>query len=139
MKTKRTLAIASLMCLICLGGCVPLLVGGAAVGAGSGAYVYVNGELRVEYNVSFDKVRTACEMTVAELGGKEVVPEWKIGEGTITTVIRGEKTKLHLEYKGKEMTLLTIRVGFFGNQASSQLIKDKVSEYLIKNQETASN
>ena len=88
----------------------------------------------MEYNVSFEKVRTACEMTVAELGGKEVVPDWRIGEGSITTVIRGEKAKLHLEYKGKETTLLSIRVGFFGNKSSSQLIKDKVSEYLIKNQ-----
>jgi hypothetical protein len=96
--------------------------------------MYVNGELRVEYNVSFEKVRAACEAAVAELGGKEVVPEWKIGVGTIDTLIQNEKVRLRLEYKGKEVTLLTIRVGYLGNKESSTLIKDKVSEYLVKNQ-----
>jgi hypothetical protein len=134
MKTKRILAMACLMCLFCLGGCAPLLIGGAAIGAGSGTYMYVNGELRVEYNVPFEKVRAACEMAIAELGGKEVVPEWKIGRGTIDTRIQNEKVKLTLEYKTKNATLLSIRVGYIGNKQSSQLIKDKVSEYLIKNQ-----
>jgi hypothetical protein len=134
MKTKRILAIACLMCLFCLGGCAPLLIGGAAIGAGSGTYMYVNGELRVEYNAPFEKVRTACEMAIAELGGKEVVPDWKIGVGTIKTRIQNEKVKLTIEYKTKEATLLSIRVGYIGNKQSSQLIKDKVSEYLIKNQ-----
>jgi hypothetical protein len=134
MRAKRILAMACVMGLICLGGCAPLLIGGAAAGAGGGTYMYINGELRVEYNVSFEKVRTACEMTIAELGGKEVVPEWKIGVGTIETRIQNEKVKFRLEYKEKEATLLTIRVGYLGNKESSQLIKDKVSEYLIKNQ-----
>lgn len=133
MRTKRILAIACVMCLFCLGGCAPLLIGGAAAGAGGGTYMYINGELRVEYNVSFEKVRTACEMTIAELGGKEVVPEWKIGVGTIETLIRNEKVKFRLEYKEKEATLLTIRVGYLGNKESSQFIKDKVSDYLVKN------
>jgi hypothetical protein len=134
MKTKRILAIACLMCLFCLGGCAPLLIGGAAIGAGSGTYMYVNGELRVEYNAPFEKVRTACEMAIAELGGKEVVPDWKIGVGTIKTRIQNEKVKLTIEYKTKEATVLSIRVGYIGNKQSSQLIKDKVSDYLIKNQ-----
>ena len=134
MKAKRIFALACLMGLLCLAGCVPLLVGGAAVGAGSGTYIYVNGELRVEYNVSFDKVRTACEMTVAELGGKEVVPDWKIGEGTIKTRIQGEQVRLRLDYKGKDATLIGIRVGYFGDKQASILIKDKVSEYLMNNQ-----
>lgn len=134
MKAKLIFAMACVMCLFCLGGCAPLLIGGAAIGAGGGTYMYVNGELRVEYNVPFEKVRTACEMTVAELGGKEVVPDWGIGVGSIQTRIQNEKVKLSLEYKAKDATLLTIRVGYLGNKESSQLIKDKVSEYLVKNQ-----
>ncbi|MBN1547146.1 MAG: DUF3568 family protein [Syntrophaceae bacterium] len=134
MKAKRMVALACLMGLFCLAGCVPLLVGGAAVGAGSGTYIYVNGELRVEYNVSFEQLRTACEMTIAEMGGKEVVPDWKIGEGTINANIKNEKVRFHIEYKDKEATLLGIRVGYFGDKQASILIKDKVSEYLIKNQ-----
>jgi len=120
--------------MILLGGCVPLLVGGAAVGAGAGTYAYINGELRVEYNVPFDKVRAACEMAVAEMGGKEVTPDWKIGVGTIKARIQNERVTLRLEYKTKESTILSIRVGYLGNKESSVLIKDKVSEYLVKNQ-----
>lgn len=134
MNVKRTLAMACVLCLFLLGGCAPLLIGGAAVGAGAGTYVYINGELRVEYNVPFDKVRTACEMAIADLGGKEVTPDWKIGVGTIKTRIQNEKVTLRLEYKTKESTILSIRVGYLGNKESSQLIKDKVSEYLVKNQ-----
>ncbi len=134
MRTKRVLWTAGLLCLLFLAGCAPLLIGGAAVGAGSGTYMYINGELRVEYNMPFDKVRTACEMTVAELSGKEVVPDWRIGTGTITARIRNENVKIRLEYKSKETTLVGIRVGFLGNQESSLLIKDKISEYLVKNQ-----
>lgn len=134
MNVKRTLAMACVLCLFLLGGCVPLLVGGAAVGAGAGTYAYINGELRVEYNVPFDKVRAACEMAVAEMGGKEVTPDWKIGVGTIKTRIQNERVTLRLEYKTKESTILSIRVGYLGNKESSLLIKDKVSEYLVKNQ-----
>lgn len=134
MNVKRTLAMACVLCLILLGGCAPLLIGGAAVGAGAGTYAYINGELRVEYNVPFDKVRAACEMAIAEMGGKEVTPDWKIGVGTIKTRIQNERVTLRLEYKTKESTILSIRVGYVGNKESSLLIKDKVSEYLVKNQ-----
>lgn len=134
MNRKRTFAMACVLCLLLLGGCVPLLVGGAAVGAGAGTYAYINGELRVEYNVPFDKVRAACEMAIAEMGGKEVTPDWRIGVGTIKTRIQNERVTLRLEYKTKESTILSIRVGYLGNKESSVLIKDKVSENLVKNQ-----
>ncbi|MDR2861967.1 MAG: DUF3568 domain-containing protein [Syntrophobacterales bacterium] len=134
MKTKLYLA-ACLIGLFCLKGCVPLLIGGAAAGAaGSGTYLYINGELLVEYNVSFDTLRNACETVVAEMGGREVVPVWKIGEGSINALIKGESVKIRLEYKSRETTLLAIRIGYFGNKTSAQLIKDNITEYLLNNQ-----
>jgi hypothetical protein len=134
MKMKLSLA-ACLLGLLGLTGCVPLLIGGAAAGAaGSGTYFYINGELLVEYNVPFDSLRKACETVVAEMGGREVVPEWKIGEGSINSVIKGESVKMRLEYKTRETTLLAIRIGYFGNKSSAQLIKDNISEYLLNNQ-----
>jgi len=133
MKMKLHL-VACLIGLLSLSGCVPLLIGGAAVGAGSGTYLYINGELLVEYNVSFDRLKTACETVVAEMGGRDVVPVWKIGEGTINAKIKGESVRMRLEYKGPEKTSLGIRIGYFGNESSSQMIKDNISEYLIKNQ-----
>ena len=133
MKVKLSL-VAYLIGLLGLCGCVPLLIGGAAVGGGSGTYLYLNGELLVEYNVPFDTLKSACEVVVAEMGGKEVVPVWKIGEGSIDALIKGESVKLRLEYKSREITLLAVRVGYFGNKNSSQLIKDNISEYLLKNQ-----
>jgi len=134
MKMKLYLAAACFTGLLSLSGCVPLLVGGAAVGAGSGTFLYVNGELLVEYNVPFDKLKSACEAVVAEMGGREVVPDWRIGDGSISALIKGESVKIRLEYKTRETTLLAIRVGYFGNKSSSQLIKDNVSEYLLNNQ-----
>lgn len=133
MKMKLYLA-ACLIWVLSLSGCVPLLIGGAAVGAGSGTFLYINGELLVEYNVPFDKLKNACEVVVAEMGGREVVPDWKIGNGSITALIKGESVKMGLEYKTRETTALSIRVGYFGNKSSSQLIKDNISEYLLNNQ-----
>ncbi|MFA7684840.1 MAG: DUF3568 family protein [Syntrophales bacterium] len=133
MNAKRTLAMACVLSLILLGGCVPLMLGGAAAGAGAGTYVYVNGELRVEYNVPFEKVRTACEMVIADLGGQEVTPDWKIGMGTIQARIQNEKVTLRIEYKSKDFTILGVRVGYMGNKESALLIKDKISDYLVNN------
>ena len=44
-----------------ISGCTAALIGGAAVGAGSGTYFYLNGELKTDYYSSFDATWSACE------------------------------------------------------------------------------
>ena len=115
-----------------ISGCTAALIGGAAVGAGSGTYFYLNGELKTDYYSSFDATWSACEKTVADMRGLDVVPEKEIGKGKISAVINDEKVKISVDYKAKDVTTVSIRVGLIGNKLSSQLIHDKVRDNLMK-------
>lgn len=113
-------------------GCAPLIIGGAAAGAGAGTYYYINGELKTDYNASYDQVWKACEKTVAGMRGIDVVPTKEIAKGSITALINDEKVKFHVTYKSKNVTTVAVRVGLIGNQLSSQLLHDKIADNLAK-------
>ncbi|MEA1971031.1 MAG: DUF3568 family protein [Thermodesulfobacteriota bacterium] len=115
-----------------LSGCVPLVVGGAAVTGGTGAYFYISGELRTDYHYSFDKTWDACEKTVAYMNATDVLPVKEISTGTINAVIDGEKVHFVVKYKAKNLTTVGIRVGMLGDRAASQRLHDKVVDYLLK-------
>jgi hypothetical protein len=133
MKKNKLWAAILLFAVFLFSGCVPLVVGGAAVGAGTGTYFFVNGELKTDYYSSFDKVWNACEKTVADMRGIEVVPAKEIAQGKITTLINDEKVQFDIKYKSKNLTTVAIRVGIIGNKLSSQLLHDKIAEHLAKN------
>jgi hypothetical protein len=113
-------------------GCGLLVVGGAAVGAGTGTYFFVNGELKTDYYAPFDKVWNACEKTIADMRGIQVAPAKEIAQGKITTLINDEKVQFDITYKSKNLTTVAIRVGIIGNKLSSQLLHDKIAEHLAK-------
>lgn len=133
MKIHKYRFIACLFVLFLFSGCATaLVVGGAAVGAGTGTYFFVNGELKTDYSASFDKVWSACEKTVADMRGTEVQPVKEIAQGKITTRINDEKVKFEITYRAKNQTSVAIRVGLLGNKLSSQLLHDKIAEHLTK-------
>ncbi len=132
MKSNRYRFIICLFVLFLLSGCAALVVGGAAVGAGTGTYFWVNNELKTDYMASFDQVWSACEKTVADMRGTEVQPVREIAQGKITTVINNEKVKFEITYRQKNQTNVAIRVGLMGNKLSSQLLHDKIAEHLAK-------
>ena len=113
-------------------GCAAALVGGAAVGASSGTYFYINGEMKTDYYYSFDAVWSACEKTVADMRGLDVLPEKEIGKGKISAIINDEKVQLAVNYKAKNVTTVSVRVGILGNKLSSQLIHDKIADNLSR-------
>lgn len=115
-----------------ISGCGALLVGGVAVGAGSGTYFYINGDMRTDYYQSFEAAWNACEKTVADMRGLDVLPEKEIGKGKITAVIDDEKVQITVTYKAKTVTTVSVRVGLIGNELSSQLIHDKIADNLVK-------
>lgn len=123
----------SIMSIFLFTGCWPLILGGAAAGAGTaGTYFYINGELKTDYQASFDEVWKACEKTVAGMRGTDVVPVKEIAKGTISAVINDEKVKFDVIYKSKNVTTVAIRVGLIGNRLSSQLLHDKVADHLTR-------
>jgi hypothetical protein len=135
-KMKRNsigLLILSLFAPFLFSGCAEMLIVSAAAGAGTaGTYYYVNGGLKTDYSAPFDKVWSACEKTIADMHGIEVVPDKEIAKGTINTLINDEKVNFEITYKSKNLTTVTIRVGLIGNKLSSQLLHDKIADYLVK-------
>ncbi len=131
---KYNFQIVSLFLAACLfSGCVPLVVGGAAIGASTGTYFYIDGELKAYYNAPFDKVWSACEKTVADMRGIEVVPVKEIAQGKITTKINDENAQFDIKYKAKNLTTVAIRVGILGNKLSSRFLHDKIAKHLGHN------
>jgi hypothetical protein len=132
LKIKKRL-LGLVMVLFLISACGPeVLVLGGIVGSGAGTYYYINGELVTDYSTSFDKAWNACEKTVADMRGKDVQPKREIGQGTIYTMINDDNVKFSVTYKTKNLTTVGIRVGFFGNKLSEQLLHDKVYENIIK-------
>lgn len=132
MKNNKYRLMICLFVLFLFSGCAALVVGGAAVGAGTGTYFYINGELKTDYIASFDKVWNACEKTVADMRGTEVQPVKEIAKGTITATINDEKVKFEITYRAKNQTTVGIRVGLVGNKLSSQLLHDRIADNLSK-------
>ena len=133
MKQHKYRLIVCIFLLFLLSGCATaVLIGGAAIGAGTGTYFYVNGELKTDYIASFDQVWSACEKTVADMHGTEVQPVKEIAQGKITAIINDEKVKFDITYRSKNQTSVGIRVGLVGNKMSSQLLHDKIAENLSK-------
>jgi hypothetical protein len=135
----KTIKIKSVLLLLLgtffISGCTALAIGGAAMVAGTGTYVYLNKELKSDYYSSFDKVWAACEKTIAELHGEEVEPYKEIGFGTISAVLHNEEVKITVEYKTTNITTVAIRIGLIGNKPSSQLLHDSIMANIPKEQQ----
>jgi hypothetical protein len=132
MRKRMNWIILPLMGACLISGCAVALVGGAAVGAVSGTYYYINGELKTDYYNSFDAVWNACEKTIADMHGLDVQPVKEIGNGKITAVINQEQVRIAVTYKAKNLTTVSVRVGLVGNKLPSQMIHDKIGEYVVK-------
>jgi hypothetical protein len=132
MMTAKRWIVFLVMGAFLISGCGALLVGGAAVGAGSGTYFYINGEMKTDYYFPFDSTWNACQKTVADMRGLDVLPEKEIGKGKITATIEDEKGQISVTYKAKHVTIVAIRVGLIGNKLSSQLSHYNVGDNLIR-------
>lgn len=132
MKRRKTslMPLAIALLALCLAGCAPLLVGGAAVTAGAGTYVYVQGELKTDYHHNFERVWSATERVFADMRAIDVIPEKEIGKGRIEGVIDTEKVRVTITYKARELTNVSVRVGLLGDRTASQRIHDKISANL---------
>ncbi len=132
MRKKTFGILLAVMGAFLISGCAAVLVGGAAVGAGSGTYLYINGEMKTDYYSSFDAVWSACEKTVADMRGLDVERDKMLAKGKIDAVINDEKVQISVTYKAKDVTTVSVRIGLFGNKLSSQLIHDKILDNLAK-------
>ncbi len=132
MRKRINWVVLLIMGAFMISGCTAALVGVAAVGAGSGTYYYINGEMKTDYYSSFDATWSACQKSVADMRGVDVVQDKEIGNGKIAAVINDEKVKIEVLYKAKNVTTVSIRVGLIGDKLASQLIHDKIGDNLVR-------
>ena len=127
MKIKTTIAscLASLSILIQT-GCLVV----AAVGAGAGAYKYINGDLEVESSKSFDEAFAAVEAACNELNFEIQKNEKKAFSGMITARSDFGNVTFKVKSKTTKVTDLSIRVGIFGDREASELIYEKLKPKL---------
>jgi len=132
MQKGRHWIVLLVMGAFIVSGCAAAWVGVAAVGAGSGTYFYINGEMKTDYYSSFDATWSACQKTIADMRGVDVEQDKEIGNGKIMAVVNDEKVKITVLYKAKNVTTVSVRVGLIGDKLSSQLIHDKIGENLVR-------
>ena len=126
----------TVLLLLTLTGCAPIVfLGGAA--AGVGGYKYYQGALDVIYQAPFEKTYESSVKAAEVLGYSITERHQKIGSGSIeATDSNSEKITIKLKYLSSEETEVKIRVGVMGDEATSRVIKDKITDIVFAQDST---
>lgn len=118
--------------LLILGCNSSFQVGEKVVGLNkSGKPFYTDGTLRAQYNgASFNEAWKACEKTLADLNAAGIVKNKGISKGTMDAILQDEKIRITVNYVGKDVTTVGVRVGIAGDNFSSRLIQEKIKANL---------
>jgi hypothetical protein len=69
---------------------------------------------------------------VADMRGLDVETLKEIGSGKISAMIENEKVQITANYKAKNVTTVSLRVGAMGDRLASQLLQDKIADSLTR-------
>jgi hypothetical protein len=132
---KRRLQLVAVLCcfLIGLNACSRkwAVIGAAAAAVGAGAYYYVKGDLKRNYEAPMDKTWEATIKSVEEL--KLTVESQK--HDAFSGVIKGKTAdekgfEINLKRLGENSTEVGVRIGTFGDRVKSEAIHDKIHSKL---------
>lgn len=99
-----------------------------------GGYKYYQGALAVIYQAPFENVYESSVKAIETLGYSITERHQKIGSGSIeATDSNSEKITIKLKYLASEETEVKIRVGLMGDEAASNVIKDKIADIVFGN------
>ncbi len=123
-KEQVLLAALLVSAAFVLGGCVV-----AAIGAGAGTVAYVRGDLEVTESAKLDAVYRATEKAVTKL---ELNVTSKTKDALSAKVVardaQDKKITIRLKATAEGSTTISIRIGFFGDEAKSRIIYDKIKK-----------
>jgi len=123
-KIMRLVHIAVIIFFSSLLGCTAALVG-AGAGAGVGTYSYIKGELKVTYSYKYTQVVSATESAIRELGftvkeEKKDMMKYRLK----AKMADGTGVKIKIDRVSESITVLRIKIGWFGNKnLSIQIMK----------------
>jgi hypothetical protein len=116
-------------------GCAVFVAAGAGAAVGIGTAEYIGGELKQAYAAPMEKTWNASLATTDEL--KMKTTEKSIDNLDKNRVIKGRTEdgkdfQIALENLGKDVTMVKVRVGLFGDEKSSSTIHEKIAKKLSK-------
>lgn len=118
---------AILLLLVALLGTGCVLFGVAIVGAtGAGIVSYYNGDLEVIESASLVEIENAIDAAIVDLQMTDRKKDIKPKKGEITAKSHFGPVTFRFQDKGPGHSSLSIRIGTFGDEASSRLIYDRV-------------
>ncbi|RLB86194.1 MAG: hypothetical protein DRH15_02225 [Deltaproteobacteria bacterium] len=116
-----------------LTSCVYVGIFAAGAAAGIGGYKYKNGVLIVDYEAPYIKTWEACVKAVDEMGLRLEKSEHDLTKGVIKAKRADDKmVTIEVEYKTPQKTQVGIRVGIFGDEEASKVIKEKIRRILVR-------
>jgi hypothetical protein len=116
-------------------GCAFFVVAGAGAAVGVGASEYIGGELKQAYAAPMEKTWNASLATTDEL--KMKATEKSIDNLDQNRVIKGKTEdgkdfQISLETLGKDVTMVKVRIGLFGDEKNSRTIHETIAKNLKK-------
>jgi hypothetical protein len=116
-------------------GCGIFVVAGAGAAVGVGAAEYIRGELKQAYAAPMEKTWEASLAAADEL--KMKTTEKSIDNLDQNRVLKGRTEEgkdfqVSLEKLGKDVTMVKVRVGLFGDEKASRAIQERIAEKLGK-------
>jgi hypothetical protein len=116
-------------------GCALFVVAGAGAAVGIGASEYIGGEMKQAYAAPMEKTWNAVLEAGDEL--KMKTTEKSIDNLDKNRVVKGrtyegKDFEISLEALGKDVTMVKVRIGVFGDEKSSKTIHDTIAKNLKK-------
>ena len=116
-------------------GCGLCIAVGAGAAVGVGAAEYIGGELKQAYAAPMERTWNAVLQTADEL--KMKTTEKSIDNLDKNRVVKGRTYEgtdfeIALEALGKDVTMVKVRIGVFGDEKASKTIHDAIAKNLKK-------
>lgn len=132
---KKAVILGMLWILVACSGCAFLVAAGVGAGAAVGTMEYVRGEMKQAYAAGMEKTWEASLAAAEAL--KMKVTEKSIDNLDHNRQIHGETEErkafqISLEFLGKDVTMVKVRIGLFGDEAYSRKIHDAIGQNLKK-------
>lgn len=132
MLKKYLLPLFILIIIVSTNGCdTALKVGDSIIGIQSGKFFYTDGVLRTNYHADFQRVWDACVKAMRDMKAVDLAQDKKISDGMLEAKVYDEEVRVTIQYQGKNMTQVAVRVGVSGSNISSQLIHEKIKQNLL--------
>jgi len=129
---RKTICIL-LFLSFCISSCAPVIFFGAGTAAGVAGYKYYQGALMVIYQASFEETYEATQSALEKMDIKSEGRTKEPTSGKIKAQLSdGKAVTIGLKYRSAEETEVVIRVGLFGDENASMVIKEEIRKELFK-------